>query len=184
MPILLGAMLVGLILITVGRNDEHKGVFAQTAATATPAISSDSSHTTPVVYEPMTGKSAAAMSLIKMLAALAVVVVCIYVGIFLLKKLMNKRYTGSRGSSLLEIIETAYIDPKKSLSLVRVADKSVLIGVTENQISVLTELDPTLTQAVVEQSSKQQPNENFMTLLKSASGKLRGTGKSKGQPDS
>jgi flagellar biogenesis protein FliO len=68
------------------------------------------------------GKSEAAASLIKMLVALGVVVVCIYVGIFLLKKLVAKRHFGRSGNALLEVIETAYIDPKKSLSLVRVAD--------------------------------------------------------------
>ncbi len=175
--VVLAAALAGVILLNVGRSGDQAAVFAQTNQAPTPAAPTDSlaASATPA-YVPMTGKSEAAASLIKMLIALAVVVVCIYVGIFLLKKLMAKRHTGHSGNSLLEVIETAYIDPKKSLSLVRVADKSVLIGVTDNQISVLTELDQQHTESMVQQLSRQQSSDGFMSMLKSASDKLRGQG--------
>ena len=181
--IVLAAALAGVLLLSVGRNSDHAVVFAQTVQAPLQTAPTDtiSTSATPA-YEPMTGKSEAAASLIKMLVALAVVVVCIYVGIFLLKKLMAKRHTGRSGSSLLEVIETAYIDPKKSLSLVRVADKSVLIGVTDNQISVLTELDPQHTQTMIQQSLQQRPDDGFMSMLRSASDKIRGQGTKRDQP--
>jgi flagellar biogenesis protein FliO len=101
-----------------------------------------------------------------------------------LKKLMAKRHTGRSGNSLLEVIETAYIDPKKSLSLVRVADKSVLIGITDNQISVLTELDQQHTQTVIQQSLQQRPEDGFMAMLRSASDKFRRQGTKRDQSQS
>ncbi|PWB68686.1 flagellar biosynthetic protein FliO [candidate division GN15 bacterium] len=180
MVVLLAAALAGVILIGTGRNSDHAVVFAQTNQAQTAPADSIAASATPV-YEPMTGKSEAAASLIKMLVALAVVIVCIYVGIFLLKKLMAKRHTGHGGNSLLEVIETAYIDPKKSLSLVRVADKSVLIGVTDNQISMLTELDSQHTQTVIQQTSQQRSDDGFMSMLRSASDKFRGQGPKRDQ---
>ncbi len=182
MVVLLATALAGVILIGTGHNSDHAVVFAQTNQTQVQTAPTDSlAKSTTLVYEPMTGKSAAAASLIKMLVALAVVIVCIYVGIFLLKKLMARSHIGHGGNSLLEVIETAYIDPKKSLSLVRVADKSVLIGVTDNQISVLTELDPQHTMSAVQQSSQQKSEDGFMSMLRSASDKLRGQGSKRDQ---
>jgi flagellar protein FliO/FliZ len=176
--IVLVAALVGVLLIGVGRT-----VWAQSTQTASPTTLTDSiSQSTSTEYQPMAGKSEAATSLIKMLLALAVVVVCIYVAVFLLKKLMANRRGGRSGNSLLEVIETAHLDPKKSLSLVRIADKSVLLGVTENQISVLTELDPERTLAAIQQTSQQQSEDGFMTMLKSASDKFRGQGTKQTQP--
>ena len=181
--IVLVAALVGVLLIGVGRNDDHATVWAQSAQMAAPTTTTDSiSQATSTEYQPMAGKSEAATSLIKMLLALAVVVVCIYVAVFLLKKLMANRRGGRNGNSLLEVIETAHLDPKKSLSLVRIADKSVLLGVTENQISVLTELDPERTRAAMQQTSQQQNEDGFMTMLKSASDKFRGQGTKQTQP--
>lgn len=128
-------------------------------------------------YEPMVGAGAATVSILKMIMALAVVIVCIYAGIWLLKKVMVKNRTGNRSAYLLEVLETAYIDPKKSLSLVRVADRSVLIGVTDNQISMLTELDTELTRAAMEAATKGNQSDNFANMLKSATQKFTGFGK-------
>lgn len=181
--IVLAAALVGVLLIGAGQNSDHASVWAQSSQTVTPPTPGDSlNQGATIEYQPMTGKSEAAASLIKMLVALAVVIVCIYVGVFLLKKMMVKRRSGRSGSNLLEVIETAYLDPKKSLSLVRVADKSVLIGVTENQISVLTELDAERTRTAIQQNSQNQTEDGFMSMLKSASDKFRGPGTKQSQP--
>jgi flagellar protein FliO/FliZ len=179
----MAAALVGVLLIGVGRNGDHATVWAQSSQAVTPTTPTDSiGQGASPAYQPMTGKSEAAVSLIKMLVALAVVIVCIYVGVFLLKKLMVKHRNGRSGNSLLEVIETAHLDPKKSLSLVRVADKAVLIGVTENQISVLTELDAVRTQAMIQQTIQQQSDDGFMSMLKSATDKFRGQGTKQAQP--
>ncbi|MEW6412660.1 MAG: flagellar biosynthetic protein FliO [Candidatus Zixiibacteriota bacterium] len=117
--------------------------------------------------------SSAMPSLLKLFSALVVVVAAIYVGIFLLKRLMGKKYSGNRQSNLLEVIETTYIAPKKSVSLLRVADKSVLIGTSENQITVLTELDSEETRRVLAAAATEVESENFGHLLKHATSKIR-----------
>ncbi|MEE8423643.1 MAG: flagellar biosynthetic protein FliO, partial [Thermodesulfobacteriota bacterium] len=42
--------------------------------------------------------------------------------------IIGKKYAGNKTNNILEILETTHLGPKKSLSLVRVADKSVLVG--------------------------------------------------------
>ncbi len=163
----IGVALIGLLLVTMSRSGETRGLYA---AGDVPAA--DSGAAAPESTG-LVGSTAATISIIKMLAALAVVIGCIYLGIYLLKKLMSRRNRGGGAERILEILETAYIDPKKSLSLVRVADKSVLIGVTDNQISVLTELDPEKTLALASASSTGRQG-GFAGLLRSATDKLKG----------
>ena len=107
-------------------------------------------------------------ALIKMASALVVVIICIYGGIYLLKRFTSGK-TRRRGGRLLEVIETTYVAPKKTVSLVRVADKAVLVGVTESQISMLTELDADQTAAI----ATEPPEEAEATEV--PFGKLLGT---------
>ncbi len=166
--VVLAIAFVGLLLVTVGRTGQSS-VYADQAQ-----VTADST-----AYKPAgtsVGSGAATVSIIKMLAALVVVIGCIYLAIYLLKKLMGRRYTGNRKDHLLEILETAYIDPKKSLSLVRVADRSVLIGVTDNQISMLTELDSEKTQTITSMADSSRQTGGFGDMLRSASNRLKDMG--------
>lgn len=166
--VVLGIAFVGLLLVTVGRSSQTPVYAAQAQ------VSADSTSYKPA--DALVGSGAATVSIIKMLAALVVVIGCIYLAIYLLKKLMGRRYAGNRKDHLLEILETAYIDPKKSLSLVRVADRSVLIGVTDNQISMLTELDSEKTQTITSMAESSRQTGGFGDMLRSASSRLKDMG--------
>jgi len=106
-------------------------------------------------------------SMIRMICALIVVICCIYAGIFLLKRSMGKKYAGG-GTNILEVLETASVAPKKTISLVKVLDKSVLIGVTENGISMLTELDQEQTEKVLASNTSTEETVDFKKSFKSA----------------
>jgi flagellar protein FliO/FliZ len=112
-------------------------------------------------------------AVIKMVSALVVVVICIYGGIYLLKRMMYGRNRHKSREALLEVIESAHVGPKKTISLVRVADRSVLIGVTENQISVLTELDADETAVIIARESEVEENTGFGHVFGVAADKLR-----------
>ncbi|UCE25060.1 MAG: flagellar biosynthetic protein FliO [Candidatus Zixiibacteriota bacterium] len=117
--------------------------------------------------------SSAAPSLLKLASALAIVVACIYVGIYLLKRLMGRKYSGNRQNNLLEVLETTYVAPKKSVSLLRVADKAVLVGMSENHITVLTELDAAQTREVLAAIEPERETESFRNVLKTATDKIK-----------
>jgi len=112
-------------------------------------------------------------SMFKLGSALVIVLISIYGGIFLLKKMMGRKYSGNRQHELLEIIETTFIAPKKSVTLIRVADKAVLIGTTETNISVLTELDSAKTKEILAQMESEPAGESFTGLFKSAAERIR-----------
>ena len=112
-------------------------------------------------------------SIIKMVSALIVVIFAVYVGLYLLKRLMASRASRSGRNNLLEVIQSTYVGPKKSVSLLRVADRSVLIGVTDNGISVLTELDSEETAAILSTEAKVEKKDSFRSLLGTAASKVR-----------
>jgi flagellar biosynthetic protein FliO len=165
----LSIAMTGLVLVTVGRGSESHGLYASMQNAPADSTASRS-------IDGLVGQGAATMSILKMLAALAVVIALIYLAIYLLKKFMGRGRVGGGKARVLEILETAYIDPKKSLSLVRVADKSVLIGVTDNQISMLTELDAQKTLALFAAEQANGEEGGFAGMLRSAAGKLKGLG--------
>ena len=115
-------------------------------------------------------------SIVKMVSALVVVVICIYGAVFALKKLMGRKITGRGSQGVLEVLETAHLGPKKMISVVRVADRSVLIGVTENQISLLSELDEEKTAMMTVEDEQPVVSNSFGDMLKSATTRVKELG--------
>ena len=112
-------------------------------------------------------------SMFKVGGALAVVILSIYLGVFLLKRMMGKKYSGNKKHNILEVLETTYIGPKKTISLVRVAGKSVLVASTENQISMLTEMDSEETEEILRGIDVEIEPDVFQNMLHSASDKMK-----------
>ena len=162
------AALIGVLAINTDRATAVKAdATVETTAAQTETAATTNNGSSTGFY------SSAAPSLIKLVSALVIVVVCIYVGVYLLRKLMGKKYSGNRRNTVLEVLETTYVAPKKSVSLLRVADKAVLVGTSENQISVLTELDPEQTREVLAAIEPETETENFGNLFKTATEKLK-----------
>lgn len=120
-------------------------------------------------------------AVVKMISALVVVILAVYAGLYLLRKLMGKRYgQGGRGD-VLDVLQTTYIGPHKTISLVRVANRSVLVGVTDSQISTLTELDEAETAEIMADAKTSEPVDRFAGMLKTAGDKLRRVGLKKNE---
>ena len=165
--VIVAAAFTGLFVINVDR----------VAADKTTAIGSlsqpvaDGQNAEPVGKSLYNGGSLA-LSTFKMISALVVVLVCIYLGVYFLKKLMGRRSAANGKNNLLEVLETTYVGPKKTVSLVRVAGRSVLIGVTDSQISILTELDAGETSAITA-AAVENESEGFDRLLKTACDRVK-----------
>ena len=112
-------------------------------------------------------------SLMKIGAALAVVVICIYIGLFLLKKMMGRKYTGGGQGGHMEVLESMYVAPKKTVSLIRVGDRTVLIGVTEAGVNMLTEFDEVSSATFITPAETSEAPKQFAGLLKTASEKIK-----------
>lgn len=161
--VVLAVALCGVVLIAT----QNSGVAAQTAAQALDDQSAQPGEATPA----KTDIGSAYGSLVKMIIALVVVIACIYGGMFVLGRMMGKRGKGAISGKNLELIESTYVGPKKTVSLLRVGEKAVLVGVTDNGITMLTELDQTETASLL--AAQEAPGEEpFGQFLKSAYDKV------------
>ncbi len=176
-----GAMLmaafIGLAMINIGGASAENRTALGTIAEAGSAESGVSAATGETAFD-----SSPYPAIVKMIGALTVVIVAIYGGLFLLKRAGGGRNGSRGGGRLLEVLETAYVGPKKTVSLVRVAEKSVLIGVTEGQISVLSELDADETAALAVPAEETAPGgDSFTRLLTLATDKFKKMGLKRNQ---
>ena len=77
-------------------------------------------------------------SFLKMASALAVTLGIMLITIYLLKKAMKR--TGVVNDGLMKILSTQYLGPKNSIMLIDVLGDILVIGVSSNQISLLTKI--------------------------------------------
>ena len=152
-------------------------IFIKTDYVSADRVSLPTSQSMDNVYSPLTGVSGSGMSvlpsLIRIISALVIVVVCIYVGIFLLKKLMSKRNGRRTINGNLEIIETIHIAPRKSVTLLRVGEKSILVGTTEGSMSLLCEQDEIETGKLLVETEPEAPTLGFGEMLSSAVARVK-----------
>ena len=87
------------------------------------------------------GTDALWSSLGRLAIALVVVVVLIWGTLWVAKRLMSGRLTG-RLESPMRIVERLHLAPKRSVDIVSIGDRILVLGVTESSISMLTELSP------------------------------------------
>ena len=82
-------------------------------------------------------------SFFKMLAALAVVIALMIVAMYFMKKYFFHSLPDVNGSALINIISTRHLGPKNSIMLVEVLGQLILLGVSNQQMSMLSTIsDP------------------------------------------
>ena len=77
--------------------------------------------------------------LFKTVLSLILVVVLVYVGTFVFKRFVHR--PRREGGAFVRIIGSTMLGPKKSIYLVEVEDRVLVLGVTDASISFLTELE-------------------------------------------
>jgi flagellar protein FliO/FliZ len=113
----------------------------------------------------MTGSGAAASYgdlLITSIVVLAIVCVVAFATVKLVGRFLATGRT--RGAHLLDVIARVPLEPRRSLYVVDVAGKTLLVGTSEMGLSVLTELDP----AEVKARAPVHARPTFAELVKNA----------------
>ena len=116
--------------------------------------------------------SGIAPSLGKVALALVLVIGAIYLTLYLLKRGMGRRISRGTRGDLIQVIETTYLAPKRSLSVVRVGDKGALIAMSETSINLLMEIDNLEEKLKVRTSKSREEETGFVSALKRAKGQL------------
>jgi flagellar biosynthetic protein FliO len=79
---------------------------------------------------------------LRLFLTLAIVVLLIIGSVWLYRRVMTRRWPGSVTERPVRLIDRVHIAPKRSLDVVAIGERVILLGTTETQISYLTELTP------------------------------------------
>jgi flagellar biogenesis protein FliO len=77
---------------------------------------------------------------LKMLSALALVLAGLGVAIFFTKRMLTNRI-GGNGEKLIRILASSYLGVKKSISLVRIPGALLVLGISSDNIRLLTKIE-------------------------------------------
>ena len=81
-------------------------------------------------------------SSVKVITALALTLILLVVAIWILKRFLRvQRIPGISGGAL-SVLEIRYIAPKKAVVLIKVLERVLIVGVSDNSITTLGELTP------------------------------------------
>lgn len=97
---------------------------------------------------------------LKMIASLGVVLALILVLLYGTRKLTGRRM-GATGKKRIQVIESHYMGVKKTISLVRVPGKVLVLGIAGDRINLLDTLD----EAIIDEATPERHAEPFGTML-------------------
>ncbi|MBC7187784.1 MAG: flagellar biosynthetic protein FliO [Calditrichaeota bacterium] len=107
------------------------------------------------------------MLLLRTLAVLGLLVAIIYLGAWGIRRLAGRNAPGAP-SSKLQVLGSVFLGPKRALYAVHVLDRVLIVGVTEAQISLLSEIaDPEKVAAFVGHTAKGPTGRPFASYLSS-----------------
>ena len=110
-----------------------------TAKAATEEISKKNEKDIPVLSSKTKTAKSSGSAVTRILASLAVLTIVLFATTLGLKR-WSKRRQGKTQHTAIKILTQHYIGPKKSLAIVQVAGESILIGVTDQNITMLKSL--------------------------------------------
>jgi flagellar biogenesis protein FliO len=108
--------------------------------------------------------------LVTSLIVLGVVCVAAFVAVRLFGRFLGAGR--ARGAHLLDVVARVPLEPRRSLYVVDVAGKTLLVGTSEMGLSVLSELD------AAEVKARAVPPQSFTDMVRAAVARRRGSGNS------
>ncbi len=107
------------------------------------------------------------------LVLLGFIILIIYIVLFLLRKYVYKSQGGNSGNAL-EILNISPLIPKKSVCVVKMVDRILVLGLTESGISALTEIEDPERQDKWERALKNSASGNSSPFARQLASFLRG----------
>jgi|GEM_PF-1513197 len=77
----------------------------------------------------------------KLIASMILIVGLIYLSMYLIKKVNNRAVGGGIVGDTVKVIGRIFISPKQSLYLVKIGHRYAILGATESNINMITELN-------------------------------------------
>ncbi len=82
------------------------------------------------------------LSTVKVAAALGLTIVLLVAAVWILKRILKFREIPGLTGGAVSILEMHYIAPKKAVALVKVLERILIVGISEQSLNTLGELTP------------------------------------------
>ncbi len=105
------------------------------------------------------------LDILKMLGPIVLILGLLYSVLLLVRKYSFPLKGKQAGTCKINVLNTQMILPKKYVSVIKVENKMLVLGISENSINLLKELDSQDDEIIVE--TEQSKPANFLELLKS-----------------
>ena len=113
-------------------------------------------------------------SVIKMIASLALVLAGILASYWVVKRFILKSGGGFGGRNLIQTLATGYLGQKKNITLVEVAGEVLVLGITNNNISLLSKIqDKEKIEEIHSTHGFKRNSPSFESQLKKVSSKMK-----------
>jgi flagellar protein FliO/FliZ len=94
-----------------------------------------------------------------------IIILCLLYGVLIVIKKYGSSIKGNKQSGvLIKVLSSQMIMPKKFISIIRVDDKLLVLGVSESSITLLKELEPS--EEIEQTYVNPKKDNNFIELLK------------------
>ena len=124
---------------------------------------------------PMFGDSEApsmAGMLFQMLGSLVVIVLLIFGAAWVYRRINQPRLRGERNGRLVQVLGSTFLAPKKSVTLVHVGSRILVVGVSDADMSTLATLEESESDEILEQMvTSQSKSPAFSGMLEKVLGK-------------
>jgi flagellar protein FliO/FliZ len=105
--------------------------------------------------------------LVKMAAALAFVIILIYLAVYAYKRFLAPQEMRAGGTRAVRLLGQVYLGPRKSLCLVEFPDRIVVLGMSQQGITPVTELkDPQVMTVIRDEYANVGLHQQFAQYLK------------------
>ena len=93
--------------------------------------------------------------LLKAGASLTLVLGLMALSVYFMKRFFGSRLGLGRSGPLIQVLARTYLGAKKEIALIEVGEEVLVVGITPNQISLLTRLEPSFLPASFSQKIKE-----------------------------
>jgi flagellar biosynthetic protein FliO len=110
----------------------------------------------------------------RMVLSLGVVLLLIWGAVHVLQRISGRSVKPGSVASHIQVLDRTYLAPKKAVYVLKIGSRSLAVGVTENQITPLAELDTEETNLAYPASLPSDGTPSFANLLKGVRTRIAG----------
>lgn len=110
----------------------------------------------------------------RMVLSLGAVLLLIWGAVHILQRMSGRSAKPGGGESHIRVLDRTYLAPKKAVYVLKIGSRSLAVGVTDNQITPLAELDAEETNLAYPTSLPAQGMPSFANLLKDVRTRIAG----------